>query len=612
MGRKSSAKKQRRIDEDKIDKQKKQPKKLKEKIKKIKKVKIVEKKVAADSTEKLATEKTSKKHHHPQKIFGTLLVLILGTLLVVVAAHLFQKGFRPTPVADLIPEDKVSAFLEISTYQDHTQLTKAIALLEGTEYSQENLKTLAYEKFHLHLEDEVPAWLGRQIAAVEFESDPEKPLQTVYFVETINRNSTINYLKEKFSTKESIDENNSKIYTIETEVLPIHAGILKDYLVFSIDKKSIEILLSPTNETATKVSSTDDYGTVQSHMPYNVLAFLYINQNTAYDKLLSKFNEISGSSLYSTATTPFQELTLNQGFTLSARDDHFEIISFLKFSEPYLKGNKYISKRQRYSAELTSLIPADVEIFWGGQNIDLQSKKLISVLSEGAQSTSEVFEGVIQNYIEKYLGPSVSLEEDVYPLLQNEFAFAMTRETEAAESAYSFILELDNSNEDLLRIQKIANNFASIGAVFEPHVVEFELEDGTKTKEIVATQEDLEKTESTYADIPVYEMTTIDKSWGAYYSIYKDKLIISTAKDELIRILELALGEPTDQEESPTSLANSPTYQIHILPALSSSEDVLYVDVSEYLPETKLIKTMSAGRDYFSDGIEAQYYINVE
>ncbi|MBT3864808.1 DUF3352 domain-containing protein [Candidatus Peregrinibacteria bacterium] len=604
MGRKSSAKKKRRIEETK------QPSK-KGKISKLKKLKFLKlKKKTAKPAKNQKTTKP-KKHLPPQKIFGTLLVLIMATILIVFGVHIFQKTFRPTPLAEFLPAERTSALIEVNTYADHTQLTKIDKLLSNTEYSSESLAMSIQEKFNINFALDIQPWLGRQIGAAEIDADPENPLATVFFLETLSKEATLkalnNIAENNLSTLEEIEADNKKYYSLnlrdksENRDLDKHfyADFLGNYLILTTDVKAIELL---QKEHFTPLSDREEYEDIEDEMPFNKVAFVFINYSVAHDKLVQKYNNITGTSLYSTAKTPFNEVVKAEGLSLIAKDDHLQIESFSKLKEPYLRGNKYLNQSKSYRSKLTKYMPNDSVVFWGGVDAITQIKRLVAVLSEGSQTTTEVFEGVIQNYTEKYLGSSISLEEDVYPLLENEFALAMSRDAAAAEAGknmYTIILKLEDPGDDTLRLQKIATNFVSTGAVFEPHVVEHELPDGTVAKEIVASPEELIKAEDQYGDVVIYEMATADKSWGVYYAVVDDLAIISTGKESLKDSIKFTTGEATNE------FSNVPT----IAPG---SDDTIYIDTKALFPDINLIKSISAGREYFGDGITAHYYINVE
>lgn len=608
MGRKSSAKKKRKIPEQKHDNKHAH-----------KHVQKIEKELTANgskpsprSLEPLSTPKP-KEQLHPQKIFGGLLALIMATLLIVVGVNLLQKNFRPTPIAELVPASKTSAIIEINTYADHTQLTKAIKLLEKTEYSDQKIKDLINKKLKISVDFDIVPWLGRQIGAVELEVEKEKELSTVFFLESTSEARAVEFLnktaKENLTELKETVENNQKMYSWNlrdesedrTKDIPMYSSFLGDYLILSKDQAAVKMLIANTEDT---VSGTDEYSDVESKMPFNKIGFLFMNYDVAHDKLLQKYNSISGLNLYTLARSPFKKLSKSEGASLIAKDQNFIIESFILLKEPYLKGNSSISSTRKYNANLLNVIPENVSFIWGGEEIKTHINRMVSLLSEGAANTATMFEGVMKNYTEKYFGKNVSLEDDIYPLLENEFLISMTKKGQ--NDIYTFVIELSDPTNNALAIQKIANNFASVGGVFEPHVQEVTLGDGTKAKEIVATPQELIKSESEYKDSVIYEMRTKEGKWGLYYSILDGKVIISTNRDALLESLKLALKETTN------SAKNSSRYLSVMSPALNISDSLIYADIGSLSPEAKLIKSISMAQNYYSNGLLSDYILNVE
>lgn len=579
MGRKASEKKKRKLAEQKPE-QKHEQKPPKEKV-----FKKVFAKLKPKKKEQSHPNLQTVKNIPPQKIFGAVLVLIMATILVVVGATLFQKAFGPSPLADFLPEQNTSALLQISTYTDHTQIEKALNILSKTEYSQENIKKLISEKTKIIVDLDIKPWLGRQVGAAELEIEGNESLSTVFFFEYMDKNQTTKFTENL--TKEK------KWFT----------AFLGDYIVVSTDSKAIEFLTSDKAEALDKLSSSSEYSKINSKMPVNKVAFLFVNNQVGYDKLQQKYGDITNSEIYKAAMGPLEGLLSSEGMALIAKDDNFVINSYMSFGAPYLEGSDLLYFTRKYNSSLTAFIPDQPLFVWGGLDAISLVQRFIKIFSAGSKDSLEVFDGILKNYVEKYLSSNVSLDEDISPLLKNEFLVALTKTGE--KNVYTIIVELDDPESDALKLQKIANNFVSSGAVFEPHIEEHDLPDGTKSREIVASQKQLVKSESKYKDYSIYEAATEDASWGVYYSVATDKAVISTDRNSLIESLKLI------DKESQNSFEKSENFKSHFEPLLSSSEDVVFADIEKLIPNTKLVKSISTGREYFAEGILANYFINV-
>jgi len=546
-----------------------------------------------------------------RRILSALISVTFLFVIVFVGANLFKKAFSAMPLSEILPYDKVIVLIEINTNADHTQMVKAEKLLKNSTYSLVNSIQKLNKRLSVDAEKDIKPWLGRNIGIAEMEL-PEGDLATVFFIETLSQKASDEFLKKiaeknlsELSQKDTVQsfalrypgEDRSKDFLMYT-------AYLEDYVIFSPSDKALRLVISKENKSSKKVANSDEYEKAQENLPINRIASIFMNFDKSQDKLFQKYGEILNSAFLNSAIKPFAALFSAESAVLTAGDNSFAVESFINLNSSYLKGNKYTSSKEKYLANLMDYVSQDAFIFWGGQNLEKQVKKIVAVLSEGEESTNRIFEEMLKNYSEKYFGSSVSMEGDIYPLVTDEFLLAVSKKD--SKNAYTLLLKLDDPLEDGLKLQKIANNFISSGAVFEPHIEEHSLPDGTVSKELVATPEELIKSESTYKDIAIYEMETESKNWGIYYAIFDSSAIISTSKKALTENLDVALGG------GQSSLKKSHIFAFQIAPLIDYSDEVSYFDLSQILQKVSFIKSLSTSRQYVSDGIMSNYHIYVE
>lgn len=553
-----------------------------------------------------------------RRILSALISITFLFVIVFVGANLFKKAFSAMPLSEILPYDKVITLIEINTNADHTQMVKAEKLLENSTYSSINSIQKLNKRLSIDVEKDIKPWLGRNIGVAEIEL-PEGELATVFFVETLSQKASDEFLKkiaEKnlselkvFSgteTQKDIVQSFALRYPGEdrSKDFLMYTAYLEDYAVFSPSDKAVRLVISKENKSSKKVAKSNEYGEAQENLPINRIASIFMNFDKSQDKLFQKYGEILSADFLNSAIKPFATLFSAESAVLTAGDDNFMVESFINLNSSYLKGNKYTSSKEKYTASLMDYVSRDAFIFWGGQNLEKQVKKLVAVLSEGEESVNKTFEEMLKNYAEKYFGSSVSMEDDIYPLVTDEFLLTVVKKDN--KNAYTLLLKLDDPLGDGLKLQKIANNFISSGAVFEPHIEEHKLPDGTVSKELVATPEELIKSESTYKETTIYEMETESKNWGIYYAIFDSSAIISTSKKALTESLDVALGDGQN------SLKKSNIFTFQIAPLVNYSDEVSYFDLSQILQKETFIKSLSTSRQYVSDGIMSNYHIYVE
>ena len=310
---------------------------------------------------------------------------------------------------------------------------------------------------------------------------------------------------------------------------------------------------------------------------------------------------------------PFLKMLDAEGLAIVALERNFAVQSFLSLDEKLVENLTPITAGEKFKAELTNYVAKDALAYWGGEDAEPQLKRMLEVLAGGDQNTLSVFNSIIQNYTEKYFGPDIGFNDDILTLLNNEFAFVI--EQHEGENIYKVILELSDPQKDIVRIHEIANNFASIGAIFEPKVVEHILEDGTLGREIVAVPEEIVKNESKYEDSTIYELEMGKQDWGIYYTFVDDIAIISSNKAGVKYSIDIAKGK----EES---LKNSAAFNMSINPVLQSSDEITYFNFEKLIPVLfpeddapniiKIISLFSSGKNYFNDGIVSINYLHIE
>lgn len=555
---------------------------------------------------------TPKKLDVPyRRILSALIAITFLFVLVFVGANLFRKAFSAMPLSELLTNDKVITLIEINTNADHTQMVKAENLLKNSKYSLINSVKKLNERLSVDVEKDIKPWLGRNIGMAEIKL-PDEELATVFFLETISRKASDEFLQKiaEKNLSEIRSEGDIQSFALRypgedrSRDVRMYTEYLEDYVVFSSSDKAVRSVISKENKTSKKVANGDEYGKAQKNLPINKIVSFFMDFDKAGDGFFQKYGNILPPEFLNSAIKPFAALFSSEGAVLTVSDNTFVAKSFINLNSSYLKGNKHTSSKEKYAADLMNYAVDDAYIFWGGQNLEKQVKKFVAVLSEGEESVNRVFEEMLKNYAEKYFGSSISMEDDIYPLVTDEFLLTVSKKD--SKNAYTLLLKLNSPMDNGLKLQKLANNFISSGAVFEPHIETRKLPDGTEAKELVAAPEELVRSESTYKDIIVYAIETESKNGGVYYSIFDSIAIISTNKKALTENLDVALGAGQN------SLRKSKIFANQIQPLMSYSDEISYFDLSQILQKETFIKSLSTNREYLSDGIMSNYYIYVE
>ena len=614
MGKKSNAKKKTR----EMLKAKEEQEKQKGRLKKKKSKKTLKKEV---QKELKVGKKTSKKHKkskktakkakisiNKKKFFSTVFILIMFAILISVGYLIFTKVFRADSIAKYLPADKTILTLEINTNFEHNQLIKTFQLLEKhPNFSKEKLLEKIEEKFSVNY-DELAPWLGRKIGFSLLNSNKEEnKIQTLYFAEIISQNNFKTFLSSKNVVEDIYLEKN--IYKLET---PFTFTTINNYIFISDNEQSIKDLINFQNSKEKSIYSTSKYRKIDNNLPLTRLAFLYIDFDQITDAFFQNNAFLSEKGLSTNMLAPLLEILDAEGLILVALDDNFATQSFLSLDRDIVNNLNYLSIDEKYKANLTQYINKDAIVFWGGEDFESKIKRLLEILAGGNRSKLLVFDGLIENYTEKYFGQHLNFENDIINFFGNEYAFGIEEYND--ELAYKLIIELASPQEDAIKLQEIANSFATVGAIFEPKIIETELEDGTISRELIAIPEEISKNEKEYADNLIYELIMGDRGWSVFYTTIDDMAIITNSEDAIINTIDLT-------NNTSGSLHSNKEFINQINPILKNSDEISYFDFNKVLPlvfkDTILpefvtkISTLVSGKNYFHDGIVTINYLHI-
>ncbi len=214
-----------------------------------------------------------------------------------------------------------------------------------------------------------------------------------------------------------------------------------------------------------------------------------------------------------------------------------------------------------------------------------------------------------------YFGNEITLEEDIYPLLEGEYAFAITELNE--NLGVTILLELSDPIRDKDNIESIADSFIRKSAILAPKVVEVELEDGTTLEEIQTVPEEITRSTEDYHGYEISVLKVGEMPWGVYYIIIDSTLAVTTQKEQLQNVIDLLT-------DSSGSFRNDPLYNQSISPVLRTTDEVMFVDIAHFFKSVKEespqwvssyiepFSYLSTGKNYFKDGISTIHYIKID
>lgn len=551
-------------------------------------------------------------HTHRRSIFGGLLAAIMIALLFCIAYLLFSKAFRPDPIAKYLPADSTVALLEFNTNFDHSQITRSFGLLEKyPQYSKQELIKKVETALSLSYESELKPWLGRSVSMVLFNrKEATVPgIAEAYFAEYLNEDELMKFITAH-STSEKRPFQNYEVFNLNKKY---YATIIGQYLVVALDENTINELITAQAGNNQPLYSSEKYRQVEDSFPLNKVAFAYLDFTNIEDSFFERFPLLSEKGLTVNIIAPFVKIFDAEGAALIANEDNFILQSFSNLNSDSNASSLAVNTKN-YSANLSSLVKKDAIVFWGAQDLSAQFRRLLTILSGGQDSVMVVFNKVINNYVKKYFGETVTLEEGILPLLEGEFAIAVEAGPEMLP-VYKALFTLENGKVDALKLQDLAKQFASVGAIFAPKVVTHTLPDGTISREIIAVPEEIIGAQSSYKDTTIYSLKAGNQGWSVYYAFVDNNAVIATSMQSVKDSIDLY----TNPDES---LHSSAKFNSIIEPVLGFSSELSYFNIQSLLPLVlgktprpeilEILDTASSGKSYSSQGISTINYLHIK
>ena len=606
MGRKSNTKKKIRklVDENKDHAKKKitRSKAKKEAKKELEKVQEVKQKT------KKASIKLPKLNIPKKKLFGAALAIIMIAILLSVGHLIFQKAFRATPVAKLLPAQYLTGLVEFNTNFEHYQLTKAFELLKNNpDYSKEALTSSIEDQLSLNYQADIAPWLGRQVAVAALTDDVGQA-HLLYFAEYKSKDLLADFLSKHATVLD--DQSDYRLY--QQSGTNYYFTVIDSYLVAGDGRDGIEFL-NEQQDGADKLYYDDKYRRIDNNLPLNHLGFFYLDFDKVNDSFIQKIPLLSEQGVSMEKFGPLIKLLDAEGIVLVAMDDNFALQSFLSLDPAVVKNAKYLPLKSTYHAELAAFLDAETLAFWGGENLGNQIKRFVEIMSGGDHTLLSVFDHLLQNYTEKYFGKDINFNQDILPILDGEFAFAIEKYND--QDSYKVIFELDSPQSDSLKIQELLSAFANRGGIFQPKIVEHVLEDGTVGREIIAVPEEIAKSESNYSGQTIYYLKMGERDFGIHYTILNNMAVFATQKEGITSTIDIISGDKV-------SLKSSQLFETSIAPILRNSDEVSYFNFNAVLPILiekeempkilTIIDAVSNGRNYFNDGIVTLNYLHIK
>lgn len=588
---------------------------MKEKVKK-----VAEHKIIAENIKKIASEDGNQR----QKLKGIFMMLVGLLVLLFIAVLLVNKFFRAQSLAELVPADTTIGFFEMDTDMESGQIKQLAELLKQyPAYQPPALITAFNQFFTVDYQRDVAPWLGRKagVALVQFPSQPND-MTPIFFIETKDRQKALDFFQSRILKNSSDDllvepYNGYDFYTYRLSQ-PYSFFFLDHYVVLATNRQILRELSDVQKSSKPLLAGEDNFRKIANNLPQGGLGFGYVNIARFFDALVKNPAYTTQKARELLLFQPFLRLFAAKGISVSVQERGLQFQIFSSLDQNELQGATYLAYSDKYQGRLLSLADQGTLFLFGGHDLLKELNRLDEIFTAGTKTSSMLFQGVLEAQKQKYLGKDISLTEDIYPLLKGEYLATVSGDFSRPE--ITVLMQLTDKNSDLLRLEKIANAFIKVSAVFQPKIQEVTLPDGTRGQEVVASPEQVTRTDEAYEGVNVTTLHIGTSGMAVYYAVVDNTLLLNTSSDGIHRLIDRALGKKND------GLKNSPEFQSMIAPIFGSADEVLQLKIQPLVDMLGLRKSeigkvlglylapfqsVSSTKNFFHDGISELYLLGM-
>jgi len=548
----------------------------------------------------------AKKHEQKQKkqktlpfknqlINGGVLLLVL-LIFSLTAFFMTDKILEPTNLGKLLPSEQTIGFITL----DVKSLKEDIVLPADYVLNPDNLSNMIASYLNEESFDILTSWFDGQ-AAIAFLSDPDKNMDKVYFLGYGDRASAIDFLETLLAPEEKLESENYEGVTIYSYPISqnLNVAFISGYMVLSDDKANLELIIDSNKGDASNLKTLANYNTVADNLPYEptILTFWNIQKYPDIIESYVPIYEVVPEALIK----PVLAIFTGFGAAVQASEEGFYVQTYTSVEKDLLEDNYYLSFGTKYTADLTAFIPENQAVFIGGLNLRSEAERTFEIFNEFHPSASLILEGVLDGAVKKFFGEDINFEEEVYPLLEDEYALSVY-ENDDGEEEYLCLLGLGEQEDKLIYIDTIKKSFLEKQVYSDPYVQTYTLGDGTIGQEIVADEVGISNEKISYEDVEIDKFYLSNGDILGYMTVFDNKFAFATDLDILEKSISL-MKAPNG------SLQNSEDMN-SINSIMGSADEASFIDItslqdSEFWGQSffSAFSSLSSAKNFFDDGI---------
>lgn len=468
----------------------------------------------------MSKRRKARKKKQKQRLVATVLAVVAGISLLAVFI-VYTVFIRREPPATFFPENPVfysrfdltpslgqaRSFLEVSQKFENPEIFSDFVV----DFIFGNVDR---DQFNLETEDLV-GWVGDEVSIGNI-STSDFDTSSVMVVHVKNNEKVQEFLenlndqlRKRGDAINEVDFRNERIVNI-TGRSDISYAVTRNYLLVANSESGIKKMLDVHFGVERSLDESVDYNNVEKALKGNgEMVFFYYDllefAITILDNLnLGGSDELLGRLGYGA--------TLPSGFVMIPEGDGFKTRILAHEGE---------GGEENFEEKLTKFVPHDLVFYLEGNNLSEFAEGILVGDAANEEDFNAKSEG-IKRAIELQYG--FNIDDDLFPLMNEQYAFALLRGSEKGNVNAALILELNDQQIAEQKVQEIEN------LVLE----------GVKQ---LTEEEGRQFTTRTY-DSEEYRRLNLpnDLNFDVHYRISEGKMVLTTTEDAMKTFIDLEKG----------------------------------------------------------------------
>lgn len=533
-----------------------------------------------------------------------LISLALGTILFVFfILYIIWMNYGQRSVAYYLPTDKTVAFIEFK------DLSLPSKMQDASSISKIEIETALKEMIGTDDVSTITKLTNNNVGIALIEN--KKLLNIpILFAKTNSRKKTLEFFESLTLPDETLVKSGSlrlPIYSYPSGQ-SFHFAFIGSFIFISSEIEPLELIKNTFELKESSISEQDDYKKSISNLPKYSWAKLYIN-----------FKAINSNDIaLSSVVEPLKYAIDHFAMTIKKTQNGFKFNTFLNLNKNLLPLGKNYHDQSKFAYKLTDLVSSkNLALYIGGANLSDEWENTLNTISNLNPAYGLILESLIRAQVNNVFGEEISLRNDIYPLLEGEYALSIG--TENVENLdFSLVLSHNNKEFAKTKLKKLMKGFRFLAAKFSPKLQIVTLPDGTESRELVSDANKLSESNEEYEGYNVNCLEIKGVNSGFCYTVLDNLLVITNKKETAINIINLSISpefvlsqyQPFRQTISNLSKINDEITFIDIqkiIPLIINNKYGLIIS-----PFLNKLDATSWVKHYFDDGVSTEGFVLIK